>query len=473
MAHKRREHDYDFDIPWRLVDGDIAHALDDDEDSEQHKRRRNQNLRKQSIRHYRHATGKWGAALESFKPIWVRQDHLQTCTCFLTRFQFAIAISTGGLALILASPFPYSAPWQLRLASVLYVFEIVLFAVFTALLLARWIIYPHVAVRRALADPDELCSYAIPPIVLMTIAALTATQVSTTAWGGHAFTLVAYVLWWIGTFWMFLTGVVVIVTCIYTGNQMDRSMTPVLFMAPVGLATAGVEAGNIANNGTEMSARLAIPMIVVGYFVVGIALFMGIILYTLFFHRLLAAGLNPPAQRAGLFILIGAAGQLSSAFQILGKAAQTYFAQYKPQATSATFWDQQAGAGIDFSGLLFGLLLLGFDYFTFCLAVVGVADVFIKKQFSYTLTWWSVVFPTVTLVTAWLQLGTSMDSPAFRGLTAALYMAVVIVYVLNWVGTIRGIFTGDLIWAKSELQREEGMMKKAKDMEKTRDSEEV
>lgn len=355
----------------------------------------------------------------------------------------------------------------------LYVFEIFLFAVFLALSLARWIVYPHVAVRRALADPDELCSYAIPPIVLMTIAALTATQVSTTAWGGYAFTLVAYVLWWVGVGWMFLTGVVVVVTCVYTGNQMDRSMTPVLFMAPVGLATAGVEAGNIANNATEMSAGLAVPMIVVGYFVVGIALFMGIILYTLFFHRLLAAGLNAPAQRAGLFILIGAAGQLSSAFQILGKAAHTYFQQYKPQASSATFWQQDAGAGIDFSGLLLGLLLLGFDYFMLCLAVVGVADVFVKKQFSYTLTWWSVVFPTVTLVTAWLQLGTSMDSPAFRGLTAALYLIVVLVYLLNWLGTIRGIITGDLIWAKSELQREEGLKKKAKDVEKTRESEEV
>lgn len=72
MAHKRREHDYDFDVPWRLIDGEVAHALGDDEDSEQHKRRRNQRLHKRSIRHYRHATGKWGAALESLKPIWVR-----------------------------------------------------------------------------------------------------------------------------------------------------------------------------------------------------------------------------------------------------------------------------------------------------------------------------------------------------------------------------------------------------------------
>lgn len=72
MAYKRHEHDYDFEVPWALIDGDVANALDDDEDSEQHKRRRNQILRKRSIRHYRHAKGKWGAALESFKPIWVR-----------------------------------------------------------------------------------------------------------------------------------------------------------------------------------------------------------------------------------------------------------------------------------------------------------------------------------------------------------------------------------------------------------------
>jgi tellurite resistance protein TehA-like permease len=207
--------------------------------------------------------------------------------------------------LILNSPFPYASPWQVTLASVLYVFELVLFIVFSILLIARWIMYPHVAIRRALGDPDELCSYAIPPIVLLTISALTATQVSKADWGGHAFTLVAYVLWWIGTAWMFLTGLVVVAVCIYTGNQIDRNMTPVLVMAPVGLATAAVEAGNIAVNGADMSARLAVPMIVVGYFVLGIALFVGIILYTLFFHRLLAAGLPPPAQRPALFILVG------------------------------------------------------------------------------------------------------------------------------------------------------------------------
>ena len=69
MAHRRREHDYDFNVPWQLIDGDMAHAPQDGVDSEQHKNRRSQGIQKRSIRHYRHATTKWGAALESFSPL--------------------------------------------------------------------------------------------------------------------------------------------------------------------------------------------------------------------------------------------------------------------------------------------------------------------------------------------------------------------------------------------------------------------
>lgn len=112
--------------------------------------------------------------------------------------QFAICISSGGLAALLDGPFPYRAQWLEVIASILFVVEIVTYVVFSAIMTARWIIYPHVAVRRAMNDPDELLAYAIPPIALMTIAALTGIQASNASWGDHAFTLLAYVLWWIG-----------------------------------------------------------------------------------------------------------------------------------------------------------------------------------------------------------------------------------------------------------------------------------
>lgn len=201
-------------------------------------------------------------------------------------------------------PFPYRGYWQVIIGTILYAAELVLFVLFAVLLLARWIVYPHAAVRRAMRDPDELGAYAIPPIALMTIASLTVAQVSEGAGGRHAYTIVAYVLWWIGMSWVFLTACVVLSVLFYTGNQSDRAMTPVLFMAPVGLATAGAEAGFITIYGYGMTARLAVPQLIVGYFALGIALFMAILLYTVFFHRLLSSGFIPPMKRAAMFILV-------------------------------------------------------------------------------------------------------------------------------------------------------------------------
>lgn len=172
--------------------------------------------------------------------------------------------------------------------------------------------YPHVAVRRVMSNPEEMGTYAIPPIALMVMASLTITQVSDGPWGGHAFTLVGYVVWWIGLAWTFVTGVVVLAILFYTGYQSNRTVTPILFMAPVRLVTAATEAGNITIFGFGMSARLAVPQIVVGYFAAGSAFFMAILLYAVFFHHLLSVGWGPYAKRAGLFILVSDLLLLSS-----------------------------------------------------------------------------------------------------------------------------------------------------------------
>ncbi|THW94238.1 C4-dicarboxylate transporter/malic acid transport protein [Aureobasidium pullulans] len=416
---------HDLVIPWSYVDP----TLNDEVATEQHKARRGQQLQKRSIRHYRHATTKWGAALESFSPLW-----------------FAVCISAGGIALVLNGPFPYRGHWLVVLATILYIMEIVLFFSFLAILLAKWILYPHVAVRRALSDPDELGTYAIPPIALMTIGALTITQVSEGPWGGHAFTLVGYVIWWMGVVWVFVTCVVVLTVLFYTGNQADKDMTPVLFMAPVGMATAASEAGLITIYGFDMSSRLAVPQFIVGYFASGVAMFMAILLYT-----------------------IGPCGQLATAFQLLGESANTYmrFPQYKPSAIQppeyGTFWTQQTAQGVDGAGIFMALLLLGFDYLWFCIAIIGAVDVFVKRQATYTLTWWAIVFPTVTLTTAWSELASSMDSPTFRALVCALTVFLVIAFFVNLGFTLRGVANGSLIFGKSQLEIEEGMMKKAQD----------
>ena len=68
MMPTENERSDELEIPWSLID-DRVH---DDDDTELNKRRRGTNFHKQSIRNYRHATTKRGAAPESFKPMWIR-----------------------------------------------------------------------------------------------------------------------------------------------------------------------------------------------------------------------------------------------------------------------------------------------------------------------------------------------------------------------------------------------------------------
>jgi len=119
------------------------------------------------------------------------------------------------------------------------------------------------------------------------------------------------------------------------------------------------------------------------------------------------------------------------------------------------------GQGLQTSGMLLALLWLGFGYIWFLFVIIGTIDIFVKKQAKFSLSWWALVFPTVTLNTAWLQLSKAMDSPAFRVLSAMLTTAIALVYVVNWVFTIRGTIDGSLVFAKSQLSTEDDIMKEA------------
>lgn len=242
----------------------------------------------------RHATTKWQSAIENFSPMW-----------------FSICISSGGLALVLTAPFPYPARWLAVCGDVLFAADLALFVLFLAATAARWLAFPRAALRRLASDQQELSAYAIAPIALLVLSALVARRVSTAGWGGgdgsgsgHAFALVAYVMWWAGAALMLAYCATVIGVLAYSRRRVGRVMLPALFMPIVGVATAAVEAGSISQSAYGMSARLAVPMLVVGWFLVGLAMWMALMLYTIFLHRLMTRGWPEKPGVPALAILV-------------------------------------------------------------------------------------------------------------------------------------------------------------------------
>ena len=123
----------------------------------------------------------------------------------------------------------------------------------------------------------------------------------------------------------------------------DRSMTLSPFLPALGVATAALVGGQIVTYAYDISPRLAVPVIIVAYLLAGPLIWPFIILYGVFFHRLMASGWPEPAKRPALMMLVrpreyietphhdkanmrsqvGPFGQTSAEMQVLGSAGLT------------------------------------------------------------------------------------------------------------------------------------------------------
>lgn len=368
--------------------------------------------------------------LENFTPVW-----------------FTIPMNTGILG-ILMHQLPYQFNGLPVLSTIMYLAELTLFVIICSMTILRWTLYPKAAKRKTAASIDEIAFLGAAPIAFLTLTSLTGIIVSNAYWGGHAWSLVAYVMWWFGMSWMLTTSVGVCITLFRTNLIDDRSMTPSPFVAAVGVATAAVVGGQVINYAYDISPRLAIPIIIVAYLLSGLAIWLSIILYGVFFHRLLASGWPEPAKRPALMLLVGPFGQTSAAMQTLATAALTKmdFAGYH----KGTFLQASAASGVSSASIVFALLLLGHDIFWLICCLFGVLEGVFRRQLSYNLTWWSTIFPVATMATSFLELSISMDSPTFRVLTTAFLLLLLVDYFVNWAFTLYYIFTSDLLFKKAD-----------------------
>lgn len=124
---------------------------------------------------------------------------------------------------------------------------------------------------------------------------------------------------------------------------------------------------------------------------VGFSIWHAIILYGIFFQRLMAVGWVPGPKKPSLIMACGPFGQASAALVLLGSAAQVSmdFAGYN----KGTFLTKSAASSLSAASVMFALSTLGFDVFWICCSVAGLVEGAVKGELCYTLTWWTTIFP--------------------------------------------------------------------------------
>jgi tellurite resistance protein TehA-like permease len=216
-------------------------------------------------------------------------------------------MNAGVLGLLLHQ-LPYQFHGLKIIATIFYVLDLLLFVFFSIIFLLRFVLYGATAYREITSEQPELMLCACWPIAFMTLTSLTSLITSNAYWG-HSFTMVAYVMWWFVSLWTTIFLFWTFIILIREHEASDRRLPMTVILPAVSVSTAAVEGGIVASMSHNISPTLAVPVIIVGFMLVGIGILLGLMLTVYLFHALLAKGWPPAAQTASLFIFVGPMGQ--------------------------------------------------------------------------------------------------------------------------------------------------------------------
>jgi len=329
--------------------------------------------------------------------------------------------------------------------------DFVLFICFSVIFTARFALFGKQAYTEITDNIQDLSLFAGWPISWLTLSSLVALIVSTAGWGGHAFTVVAYVMWWFGAGWMLLTFFFIFVNMVRKEKASSESggrLPPLILMPAMGIAAVATTGGLIASYSYAIFARLAVPIIIFSFLMVGIAIFMATFLYTLLLYQLFTEGWPAPAITPAMFVTAGPLGQSAAAVQLLSTAANScsQYAGYN----SGPFISANAAQPLYVACVFIALLLAGMASVYALLALYVVIERALQKQLSWTMSWNSIIFPVGTLTTACNGFAIAMDSPAWRTVNTGLVLILVILFLVNTAFMATKVVKGELLIVRED-----------------------
>ena len=373
------------------------------------------------------------ALIQDFSPVWVTWS-----------------MNLGILA-TLTHTLPYQFNGLRTISAVLFVADLLVFIICSVLMILRFVIHGKSAWQEITGDVNELCFMACYPISWMTLTTLTALIVSTSFWGGYAFTIVSYVMWWIAVFWtlLFAVGIYVLLTVKQLTDA--PNVTLALILPAVATATTAAEGGLVSIYAKDITARLAVPVIISSFMLVGVGFFLAIMIYSVFLQRILVNSWFDGVKRPQLMMLLGPAGQSTTALLALSTAANMHFPEY----SKGTFLQGPTVEALHGACVMFGLMMFGLGVFWTFWAVYGIMDAVFRRQSKWTPAWYATVFPTGTMNSAMILFSEQFDSPAFRVIATGLLIILSIITIGNAFYTVMRTVQGKIL-----IVREDPRLKK-------------
>ncbi|HLX01724.1 MAG TPA: TDT family transporter [Trinickia sp.] len=361
-----------------------------------------------------------------FRPLQHVQHHREVVRQFTPNW-FAATMGTGIVFLTLLG-LPIQLPGQHQAAMVLWMADILLYALFASLFVARLVRYPE-TIRPLLDHPlQSMFLGAIPMGLVPIINGLSVFGVELFGPGALS---VAVDLWW------FDAALAVFVACLvplrmFTSQQHSaENITAVWLLPIVGPEVTASSAGVLA---PHLPHDVAQVLIGTGYALWAISVPLAFSILTVVFLRLALHKLPHRDMAPSSWLTLGPIGTGSLGLMLLGKAA--------PAAFDATPLAHAATLARDF-GLIGGLLLWGAGVWWLLIAAVLTLR-YQREGLKFNMGWWGFTFPIGVFTAATFTLYGITGFTPFAVIGVVLSLALFGLWFYVAGRTLSGMWHGKL-----------------------------
>lgn len=341
---------------------------------------------------------------------------------------FAATMGTGVLALALAQ-LPIAIPGLHAVAEGLWLFNILLFTLFTAAYAARWIVFFDEA-RRIFGHSTVSMFFGTIPMGLATI--INGFLVfGLPRWGDGVIHL-AEVLWWVDVAMSLACGVLIPYMMFTRQEHSIDQMTAVWLLPVVAAEVAAASGGLLAPHLTDAHSQLVV--LTTSYVLWAFSLPVAFSILTILLLRMALHKLPHENMAASSWLALGPIGTGALGMLLLGGDAPVIFAANGLPGVG------EIASGL---GLVAGITLWGFGLWWMLMAVL-ITVRYLRDGIPFNLGWWGFTFPLGVYSLATLKLASTLNLTFFSVFGTALVTLLAVMWLIVGKRTVQGAWRGEL-----------------------------
>ncbi|WP_447758340.1 TDT family transporter [Pseudomonas moraviensis] len=341
---------------------------------------------------------------------------------------FAATMGTGVLALALAQ-LPLAIPGLRAVAEGLWLFNIVLFTLFSAAYAARWMLFFDEA-RRIFGHSTVSMFFGTIPMGLATIIN-GFLLFGVPRWGDGVIQLVE-ALWWIDVAMSLACGVLIPYMMFTRQEHSIDQMTAVWLLPVVAAEVAAASGGLLAPHLTDAHAQLIV--LTTSYVLWAFSLPVAFSILTILLLRMALHKLPHENMAASSWLALGPIGTGALGMLLLGGEAPAIFAANGLPGVG------EIASGL---GLVAGVTLWGFGLWWMLMALL-ITVRYLRDGIPFNLGWWGFTFPLGVYSLATLKLASILSLTFFSVFGTALVILLAAMWLIVGKRTVQGAWRGEL-----------------------------